>query len=198
MTNLGQGPSNILRWRWPSFAIMSMLHNSRHRVTLRNMGSLVKVVRKRDEAKGRPENQNITFSPPLNASWAALFEEECNIDLITLPPQQRLAHNAEKTKYCRYHQNYGHTTEGCLTLRDKIKDRGICQWVFELGQKAILVHYQQYFVGSDLEQNDPMVITTEVANFTIRKAAPPTSSTCRPLNAYRSRNSRYDHTTTNW
>ncbi|RDY01722.1 hypothetical protein CR513_14914, partial [Mucuna pruriens] len=62
--------------------------------------------------------------PPLNTNWAALFKEACSIDLITLSPapKRRLAHGANKTKYCCYHQNYDHTTEEFLTLRDKIEE----------------------------------------------------------------------------
>ncbi|RDX97756.1 hypothetical protein CR513_19434, partial [Mucuna pruriens] len=77
---------------------MSVPHSSRHCTTPRNTGNPVKVARKRDEVKGQLENQNIKSSS-LQRKSGCKFEEACNVDLITLPPQQQLAHNADKTKY---------------------------------------------------------------------------------------------------
>ncbi|RDX80363.1 hypothetical protein CR513_39093, partial [Mucuna pruriens] len=78
--------------------------------------------RKKGQNKGltrEPKYQVFTFP---NTSRAILFEEACCIDLITLAPQHRLTHGANKTKYCCYHKNYDHTTKGCITLRDKIEE----------------------------------------------------------------------------
>ncbi|RDX86879.1 hypothetical protein CR513_31719, partial [Mucuna pruriens] len=62
----------------------------------------------------RPNYEVIT---PLTTSRATLLEDAFNFELIVLPSQ-----GVDKSKYCRYHQNYSHTIELCLTLRDKIEE----------------------------------------------------------------------------
>ena len=53
---------------------------------------------------------------------ARILEEALNTDLITAPRRAPTPPNANTTKHCRYHQNYGHTTEECFTLKDKIEE----------------------------------------------------------------------------
>ncbi|RDX60186.1 hypothetical protein CR513_61698, partial [Mucuna pruriens] len=101
------------------------LDNLLHRTSPKNPNILDMAVRTmggKDKMRDCLGNQNTRNSPPpLNTNWAALFEEVYIVDLITLPSSKQLTHNADKTNYCRYYRNYGHTIEGCQTLRDKIE-----------------------------------------------------------------------------
>ncbi|XP_014489656.1 uncharacterized protein LOC106752481 [Vigna radiata var. radiata] len=49
-----------------------------------------------------------------------MLEEALRADLITVA-QESTPPGADENKYCRYHQNRGHTTEDCVTLRDKLE-----------------------------------------------------------------------------
>ncbi|XP_020218222.1 uncharacterized protein LOC109801534 [Cajanus cajan] len=60
------------------------------------------------------------FYTPLNAPRVHILEETSNTDLITLPPPGHNPSSANKSKHYLYHINYGHTTEECSTLRDRI------------------------------------------------------------------------------
>jgi len=53
---------------------------------------------------------------------ARILEEALNTDLITAPRRVPTPPNANTTKHCWYHRNYGHTTEDCFTLKDKIEE----------------------------------------------------------------------------
>ena len=59
---------------------------------------------------------------PLVSNRAKIQEEALNTDLITTPRRVPTPPNADTTKHCRYHRNYGHTTEDCFTLKDKIEE----------------------------------------------------------------------------
>ncbi|RDY13674.1 hypothetical protein CR513_01367, partial [Mucuna pruriens] len=65
-------------------------------------------------------NMKSSHPPPpplLTTSRVTLLKEAFNTKLIALSPQ-----GTDKIKYCQYYQNYSHTTESCLMLRDKIKE----------------------------------------------------------------------------
>ncbi|WVZ15676.1 hypothetical protein V8G54_013242 [Vigna mungo] len=57
---------------------------------------------------------------PLNAPRARVMEEALRADLMvaTRSPTPR---GADESKHCKYHQNMGHTTEDCITLKDKLE-----------------------------------------------------------------------------
>ncbi|XP_027941132.1 uncharacterized protein LOC114194928 [Vigna unguiculata] len=59
---------------------------------------------------------------PFVSNKARILEEALNTDLITTPRRGPTPPNADTTKHCRYHQNYGHTTEESFTLKDKIEE----------------------------------------------------------------------------
>jgi len=59
---------------------------------------------------------------PLVSNRARILEEALNTDLITTPRKVSTPPNADTTKHCQYHRNYGHTTEDCFTLKDKIEE----------------------------------------------------------------------------
>ncbi|KAG4916140.1 hypothetical protein JHK87_053697 [Glycine soja] len=63
---------------------------------------------------------------------APLLEEAFNTKILSLPPPTRSINSADEMKTCRYHQNFGHTTEECVTLKDKIE---------ELIQEGAFVNY---------------------------------------------------------
>lgn len=58
----------------------------------------------------------------LNVSWACLLEEAFYVETLCLPLLARLVNSTYWSKHCRYHQNYGHTTEECVALKDKIEE----------------------------------------------------------------------------
>ncbi|XP_020207564.1 uncharacterized protein LOC109792552 [Cajanus cajan] len=62
------------------------------------------------------------FYTPLNASQVHILEEASNAKLITLPSLGHSPDSADRTKHCRHHQNYEHTTEECRSLRDRIEE----------------------------------------------------------------------------
>jgi len=53
---------------------------------------------------------------------ARILEEALNADLISTPRKMSSPPNLDTTEHCRYHPNYGHTTEDCHTLKDKIEE----------------------------------------------------------------------------
>ncbi|XP_020230856.1 uncharacterized protein LOC109811504 [Cajanus cajan] len=62
------------------------------------------------------------FYTCLNAPRVHILEEASNTNLLTLPPPEHSPNSVDKSKHCRYHKNYGHTTEECRTLRDCIEE----------------------------------------------------------------------------
>jgi len=59
---------------------------------------------------------------PLVSNRARILEYALNADLIAIPQRVPTPPNADTTKHCRYHRNYGHTTEDCFSLKDKIEE----------------------------------------------------------------------------
>ncbi|XP_020204020.1 uncharacterized protein LOC109789468 [Cajanus cajan] len=62
------------------------------------------------------------FYTPFNAPQVHILEKANNTNLITLPPPGHNPSSIDKSKHCRYHRNYGHTTEECRILRDHIEE----------------------------------------------------------------------------
>lgn len=57
---------------------------------------------------------------PLNAPRARVMEEALRADLLPVV-RSATPQDADESKYCRYHQNRGHTTEDCITIKDKLE-----------------------------------------------------------------------------
>lgn len=57
---------------------------------------------------------------PLNALRARVMEEALRVNLLTVV-RSPTPLDTNESKYCRYHQNRGHTTEDCITLKDKLE-----------------------------------------------------------------------------
>ncbi|XP_014521996.1 uncharacterized protein LOC106778541 [Vigna radiata var. radiata] len=72
--------------------------------------------RSRDQTK----IQQYVHHTPLNAPRARVLEEALRVDLMAVVQIPTLV-GADESKYCRYHQNRGHTTEDCVTLKDKLE-----------------------------------------------------------------------------
>jgi len=59
---------------------------------------------------------------PLISNRVIILEEALNVDLISTPRKIPTPLNADTPKHCRYHHNFGHTIEECLTLKEKIEE----------------------------------------------------------------------------
>ncbi|XP_020204068.1 uncharacterized protein LOC109789509 [Cajanus cajan] len=78
-----------------------------------------------DQRSKRPRQSRgprYEFYTPLNAPRVNILEEANHADLISLPPPAHNPVNADKSKHCRYHRNYGHSTEECWSLKDRIEE----------------------------------------------------------------------------
>ncbi|XP_014503276.1 uncharacterized protein LOC106763624 [Vigna radiata var. radiata] len=62
-----------------------------------------------------------THHTPLNAPQVRVMEEALRADLLKVVWAPTPL-GADENKYCRYHQNRGHTTEDCTTLKDKLEN----------------------------------------------------------------------------
>ncbi|XP_014522974.1 uncharacterized protein LOC106779390 [Vigna radiata var. radiata] len=58
---------------------------------------------------------------PLNAPRTRVMEEVLRADLLKAV-RAPTPLGVDESKYCRYHQNRGHTTEDCNTLKDKLEN----------------------------------------------------------------------------
>ncbi|XP_017420424.1 uncharacterized protein LOC108330453 [Vigna angularis] len=59
---------------------------------------------------------------PLNASREKILREALSADLLPEPMKRPTPSGADGSKHCAYHKNMGHTTEECVTLKDKIEE----------------------------------------------------------------------------
>ena len=70
---------------------------------------------------------------PLTVPRGKLLDEALEVELIAIPRNTQTPRNADTAKHCQYHRKYGHTIEGCQTLKDKIEelvqDGHLCKFV---------------------------------------------------------------------
>jgi len=59
---------------------------------------------------------------PTNLASPDILNKALQADLIPPPRKTTTPPNVNMTKYCRYHRNYGHTTEDCKAFQDKIEE----------------------------------------------------------------------------
>jgi len=85
-----------------------------------------------DEPSSRSESRPKEPRPPrfsiyasLNVPKSQLLDEALQAGLIPQPRKTLNPPNADMTKYCKYHQNNGHTMDECKALQDK-KEELIC------------------------------------------------------------------------
>ncbi|XP_052734126.1 uncharacterized protein LOC128196669 [Vigna angularis] len=74
---------------------------------------------KHKEQRRGPRFQQYT---PLNAPREKILREALSADLIPEPAGRPTPKDADGSKHCAYHKNMGHTTEECVTLKDKIEE----------------------------------------------------------------------------
>lgn len=51
-----------------------------------------------------------------------ILQEALNVDSMYEPKRRPTSSKVDDNKYCLYHKNMGHTTEECVTLKDKIEE----------------------------------------------------------------------------
>jgi len=66
-----------------------------------------------------PRFQNYT---PLTVPRGRVLDEALQAKLIPVPKPTQTPRHADTTKRCQYPRNFGHLTEGCQTLKDKIEE----------------------------------------------------------------------------
>jgi len=66
-----------------------------------------------------------------------ILDEALSVELLPTLQKVPTPRNANTTKHCRYHQNYGHTTDECVALKDKIKE------LIRAGHLQIFVQYER-------------------------------------------------------
>jgi len=59
---------------------------------------------------------------PLNANRGRILEEALHTTLIHTPKKAPTPKDADTTKHCHFHQNYGHATDECVALKDRIEE----------------------------------------------------------------------------
>ncbi|XP_017410260.1 uncharacterized protein LOC108322623 [Vigna angularis] len=70
------------------------------------------------EPRRGPRFQQYT---PLNAPREKILREALSADLLPEPVKRPTPSGADESKHYAYHKNMGHTTEECITLKDKIE-----------------------------------------------------------------------------
>ncbi|XP_047169208.1 uncharacterized protein LOC124837789 [Vigna umbellata] len=73
-----------------------------------------------DKSGELPRTFKFNHYTTINAPTTKVLEESLNTELLTLQ-RKPSPKNADERKSCHFHQNYGHTTEECLTLKNEIE-----------------------------------------------------------------------------
>lgn len=96
----------------------SQSKGNRERVMKQPVG---RVDRGTERRWGNPSRvQQYVHHTPLNLPRARVLEEALRADLMTTV-QAPTPFGVDESKYCRYHQNRGHSTEDYVTLKDKLE-----------------------------------------------------------------------------
>jgi len=103
---------------------------------LREFRSQVRVESSQEKAKLRDNRSPILpyvksreVRPPrfpqytsLNANQGQIIEEALHASLLPAPRKAPTPRNADTSKHYHFHQNYGHTIEECMALKDKMEE----------------------------------------------------------------------------
>ncbi|XP_014503206.1 uncharacterized protein LOC106763546 [Vigna radiata var. radiata] len=78
----------------------------------------------RPSGKGRdgPRGPRFPQYTPLNVPRARILQESLSAQIMQIPQQRPTPPGADSSKHCMYHQNMGHNTEDCVSLKDKIEE----------------------------------------------------------------------------
>ncbi|XP_022850727.1 uncharacterized protein LOC111372583 [Olea europaea var. sylvestris] len=129
-----------------------------------------------------------TFTP-LNTSRSNILMEIKDLKELKWPPRMRsLPESRDRIKYCDFHGDHGHTTEGCLALKQQIEalirrasgrdtNNGRKKYAKQLpvSSNTDLAHTEDITFGSkDLEgisfpHDDALVISAIIANFEVKR-----------------------------
>ncbi|XP_017417505.1 uncharacterized protein LOC108328191 [Vigna angularis] len=71
--------------------------------------------------KEPPRGPRFQQYTPLNAPREKILREALSADLLPEPLKRPTPSGADGSKHCAYHKNMGHTTEECVTLKNKIE-----------------------------------------------------------------------------
>ncbi|XP_047164522.1 uncharacterized protein LOC124833988 [Vigna umbellata] len=74
----------------------------------------------RSRPKDLPRMPEFDHYTAINAPRAKILEEALSVELL-LVRKLHSPKNVDGGRHCQYHQNLGHTTEECVTLKDKIE-----------------------------------------------------------------------------
>ncbi|XP_014524092.1 uncharacterized protein LOC106780328 [Vigna radiata var. radiata] len=69
-----------------------------------------------------PRGPRFPHYTPLNAPRARILQEALSTQILPAPQKRPTPQGADMSKRCLYHQNSGHDTEDCVTLKDKIEE----------------------------------------------------------------------------
>ncbi|XP_014503053.1 uncharacterized protein LOC106763369 [Vigna radiata var. radiata] len=75
-----------------------------------------------NKAREGPQNPRFPQYTQLNAPRARILQESLSAQVMQVPQQRLTPPGADNSKHCLYHQNMGHNTEDCVTLKDKIEE----------------------------------------------------------------------------
>ncbi|XP_027332490.1 uncharacterized protein LOC113847525 [Abrus precatorius] len=116
-----------LRSRAAKYMQMEELSEYRNQVRM-DQGSNSKNTDRREAFKARQGNErrNELERPPLGpkypTNWSKVLDQALATEILRMLRRANTSLRADKSKYCRYHQNRGHTTEECTTLKHKIEE----------------------------------------------------------------------------
>ncbi|XP_014490292.1 uncharacterized protein LOC106753024 [Vigna radiata var. radiata] len=74
------------------------------------------------KARDGPRNPRFQQYTQLNAPRTRILQEALSAQVMQVPQQRPTPPGADNSKHCLYHQNMGHNTEDCVTLKDKIEE----------------------------------------------------------------------------
>ncbi|XP_014523756.1 uncharacterized protein LOC106780034 [Vigna radiata var. radiata] len=69
-----------------------------------------------------PRGPRFPHYTPLNAPRTRILQEALSTQILPAPAKRPTPPGADLSKHCLYHQNSGHDTEDCVTLKDKIEE----------------------------------------------------------------------------
>lgn len=82
-----------------------------------------------------PRGLKYAVNTPLNTARAQILDEVCHVGFVEYPPPSTAPESANRRRYFRFHNMYGHATEDCIEWKDQME---------ELVQMGQLADYMQW------------------------------------------------------